>query len=134
MLIKCKEQFGQQLSPETLYFVIEIYINISTGSVQYRLVDDEGCPAIYEAKKFEIISNEIDGFTISIADNKLVLSPKLIAESELNKKNINGFWGCYFEDPQYSNRAKETLRLFLAGQLEAEDTGTVHLSSPFSHN
>ena len=98
MLVQCKETFGQQIIEGTIYLVIEILVQRNPYSVSYRVVDSEGYPAIYDAEKFEIISNRINQFALSLTQNHMAVSPKRIVDSELNKKDIEGFWGLFIED------------------------------------
>lgn len=98
MLIQCKEKFRQQIKEGEIYLVIEILIKRNSNSVSYRLIDREGYPGIYDAKKFEIVSNRLNNFALLLTSDIIVFSPKQIIDSELNKKNIDGFWGLFIED------------------------------------
>ena len=63
MLVKysLKSFRSGQLIREETYFVIEIYLNRKKGcgysNAYYRIVDSTGCPAIYEADGFKIVSS-----------------------------------------------------------------------------
>ena len=98
MLIKCIKSFRNQLKVGNVYLVVEISIKAANNSVGIRVIDDEGYPAIYEADRFEIVSNRIDDFAILINEDHIVLSHNLILNSELNEKSIEGFWGLFIED------------------------------------
>lgn len=98
MLIKCIKSFRNQLKVGNVYLVVEISIKAANNSVGFRVIDDEGYPAIYEADRFEIVSNRIDDFAILINEDHIVLSHNLILNSELNEKSIEGFWGLFIED------------------------------------
>lgn len=86
MLIQCKEKFRQQIKEGEIYLVIEILIKRNSNSVSYRLIDREGYPGIYDAKKFEIVSNRLNNFALLLTSDIIVFSPKQIIDSELNKK------------------------------------------------
>lgn len=98
MLIQCKKNFRQQIKEGEIYLVIEILIKRNSNSVSYRLIDREGYPAIYDAKNFEIVSNRLNNFALLLTSDIIIFSPKQIIDSELNKKNIDGFWGLFIED------------------------------------
>jgi hypothetical protein len=98
MLVKCINSFRQQISEGDVYIVIEVLVKRTKNIISYRVIDNEGFPAIYDSKNFEIISNNIDDFAISVCQDKIVLSHKLILNSEVNEKNVEGFWGLFIED------------------------------------
>ena len=52
---------GQLIQGE-FYLVIEIYIDFEREKTSYRIVSNTGCPAIYEADGFEIVSGNLDGY------------------------------------------------------------------------
>ena len=93
MLVKCKKAFRYRT-----YLVIEVIIRFSDNSKFYRIIDDDGYPALYGAKKFKIVSNEYNNCAVLFNHKSFVLSHKDIINSTLNNKNINGFWGCFIED------------------------------------
>ena len=72
MLIKCIKSFRNQLKVGNVYLVVEISIKAANNSVGFRVIDDEGYPAIYEADRFEIVSNRIDDFAILINEDHIV--------------------------------------------------------------
>lgn len=111
MLVQCKETFRQQIKEGSIYLVIEILIKRNNNSVSYRVVDSEGYPAIYDAEKFVIISNCINKFALSLTSDCIILSPKQILDSELNEKNIEGFWGLFIED---NLEAREILKVVVS--------------------
>ena len=98
MLVKCSKPFRHQLSENNVYLVIEILTKFSNKSVSYRLIDNEGYPSIYDADRFEVVSNKIDNFAVLLNDDGIILSHELIVNSELNIKSIDGFWGLFIED------------------------------------
>lgn len=98
MLVKCINSFRQQISKGNDYLVIEILVKRPQNIISYRVIDNEGFPAIYDSENFEIISNSIDDFAISVYQNEIVLSHKLILNSKANEKNVEGFWGLFIED------------------------------------
>ena len=120
MIVKCLQPVHQQLILNSLYLVVEIYVSIFNGSIKYRLIDNGGYPAIYPADKFEIVSNRIYGFGLVIHRDEIVLSPEIIISSDLNQKNIDGFWGCYFDDFQNAEQAKKVLSIAIK-QISANE-------------
>ena len=90
MLVKCKKAFRYRT-----YLVIEVIIRFSDNSKFYRIIDNQGYPALYKAENFEIVSNEYNNCAVLLNDRRFVLSHKDIINSTLNNKNINGFWGCF---------------------------------------
>ena len=98
MIVKCKSSFRHQITEGDNYLVIEVLIRRTTNRISYRIIDNEGYPAIYEADKFEVISNKLIDFAIKFDDEIIILSHTLILNSELNKMNIEGFWGLFSED------------------------------------
>lgn len=127
MLIKCTCSCGEQLSTGQTYLVIEVYANFLTKVVSYRIIDNDGVPAIYPSRYFEIISNAVDGFGLSVKEDVLLLSPVAIISSKLNEENIDGFWGCYYEDSRKWVQAKETLQLALAEISAKENLDLLHI-------
>lgn len=122
MLIQCIQSIGQQITKESVYLVIEVYVNAKRPEdiVHYRVIDDDGYPAIYSAKYFEVVSNKTDGLSLTIKEDGIVLAPETILLSPLNKKSINGFWDCYFESPQDWSCAKQTLEEVVSQLSEIE--------------
>ena len=55
---------GQLIQGE-FYLVIEIYIDFEREKTSYRIVSNTGCPAIYEADGFEIVSSNLDGYCLA---------------------------------------------------------------------
>ena len=99
MLVKCKKAFRHQTTENNTYLVMEVSIQFSYNSKFYRIIDNEGYPALYKAENFEIVSNEYNNCAVLLNDRRFVLSHKDIINSSLNNKNINGFWGgCFIED------------------------------------
>ena len=98
MLVKCKKAFRHQTTENNTYLVMEVSIQLSYNSKFYRIIDNEGYPALYKAENFEIVSNEYNNCAVLLNDSSFVLSHKDIINSSLNNKNINGFWGCFIED------------------------------------
>ena len=60
MLVKysLKSFRSGQLIQGEIYLVIEIYIDFEREKTSYRIVSNTGCPAIYEANGFEIVSGK----------------------------------------------------------------------------
>lgn len=98
MLVQSKETFRHQIKEGDVYLVIEILIKCNNNSVSYRIIDNEGYPGIYKAEQFVIISNSINKFALSLKPDCIIFSPKQILDSELNEKNIEGFWGLFIEE------------------------------------
>lgn len=98
MLVKCKKSFRHQLKEGNIYLVVEIIIKRKSNTIRYRLIDNEGYPAIYEADMFEVQTNVLKDYAITINQESILISPIQIANSELNREDINGFWGLFVED------------------------------------
>ena len=97
-------QSGQLMQRET-YFIIKIYFDrkksCSYSNAYYRIVDNTGCPAIYDADGFEIVSSNLDGYCLAEDDDgDITIAHKLIFEAKLNN-----FWEAYFENPTHKERA-----------------------------
>ena len=64
-------------------------------------MDNAGCPVIYEADGFEIVSSNLDGYCLAEDDDgDITIAHKLIFEAKLNN-----FWEAYFENPTHKERA-----------------------------
>ena len=98
MLVKCKKSFRHQLKEGNIYLVVEIIIKRKSNTIRYRLIDNEGYTAIYEADMFEVQTNVLKDYAITINQESILISPIQIANSELNREDINGFWGLFVED------------------------------------
>ena len=97
-------QSGQLVQGET-YFVIEIYFDrkksCGYSNAYYRIVDNTGCPVIYEADGFEIVSGNLDGYCLAEDDDgDITITHKLIFEA-----GTNTFWEVYFDNPTNNERA-----------------------------
>ena len=108
MLVKCINPFRNQVSKNHVYLVIEIMASIYDKYYSYRIIDNNGCPAIYNADLFEIVSNKVINSSIIVDKTMLIVSHDLIVNSSLNQRNMEGFWGCYFEDDDIE--AKDILK------------------------
>lgn len=115
MLIKCTKNFRNQISTGRIYLVIEVIIGCN-NSVRYRIIDDDGCPAIYNSDSFEIISNSVSGFGLRMGEMSTVLSHKLILDSSLNAEHMEGFWGLFFDDDPQAAELLEDVIASLAAQ------------------
>ena len=107
MLVKysLKSFRSGQLIREETYFVIEIYLDRKKGcgysNAYYRIVDSTGCPAIYEADGFKIVSSNLDGYCLAEDDDgDITITHKLIFEA-----GTNTFWEVYFDNPTDNERA-----------------------------
>lgn len=114
MIVRCKESFRQQIKEGSTYLVIEILITRTNNSISYRLIDSEGYPAIYDAEKFVIVSNDINSFAFSFNQEIIVFSPTQILNSELKEKNAEGFWGSFIEDDPESRKLLKKVVIDLA--------------------
>ena len=91
---------GQLIQGE-IYLVIEIYIDFEREKTSYRIVSNTGCPAIYEADGFEIVSGNLDGYCLAEDDDgDITITHKLIFEA-----GTNTFWEVYFDNPTDNERA-----------------------------
>jgi hypothetical protein len=78
-----------------------------TNKVSYRIVDNEGCPAIYESNDFEIVSGSLDGYYLTEKIYTKEITHRLILDSKFNMEHIDGFWGVYFDS--VNNEGKDLL-------------------------
>lgn len=129
MIVKCIKSYAKQLNLNALYLVVEMYISMTKGTVSFRVLDNDGCPAIYPSGNFELVSNSVNGFGVVWHNGEIVLSPELIIKSDLNMKDLEGFWGCYFDNTEYTEQAVKTLKLVIEC-LSAEET-QLSSSHPF---
>lgn len=93
-----------QITQGEIYFVIEIYFDrkktCGYSNAYYRIIDNIGCPTIYEADGFEIVSSNLDGYCLAKDDDgDITIAHKLIFEARLNE-----FWEVYFDDPTNKER------------------------------
>lgn len=98
MLVKCVNSFRHQIIEGDVYLVVEILVRRSNDIVSYRVIDAEGFPSIYDSNHFEIVTNNIDNFAVSVCEEQIIISHKSILNSKINKRNVEGFWGAYIED------------------------------------
>ena len=56
MLVRCEKSFRHQISEGNIYLVIEILIKRANSKISYRIIDNDGIPAIYDSENFEIVS------------------------------------------------------------------------------
>lgn len=103
---------GDQLTVGEIYLVIEVIIGSSAEQVSYRIVDNQGFPAIYESYCFEIVSGSLDGLSIEeITEGKnLTITHKLVADSKLRTDYGGRFWEVYF-DSEDKEKEKESRNL-----------------------
>ena len=106
-VISLSKSFSEQLVKEKVYLVIEAYFDFRLNKssevlgASYRIVDEEGTPAIYDADGFEIVSGNLDGYYfLQDSDDHITITHKLIFEA-----GINTFWEVYFEKPTDNERA-----------------------------
>lgn len=120
MQVKCIESFTHQITLGKVYLVIEISIRLSTKTTYFRVIDNEGYPAIYESNKFLVLTNEYMNAALQFKNDVITISHKNIANSSLNKKNVDGFWGCFIEDDIESIKILENVIAEIA-ELENVD-------------
>ena len=109
-VISLSKSFSEQLVKEKVYLVIEAYFNFSLNKpsavrrISYRIIDEGGTPAIYEANGFEIVSGNLDGYYLAQNRNDyIIMTHKLIFEANPDK-----FWDTYFEST--TNEGKNLLK------------------------
>ena len=100
-VISLSKSFSEQLVKDKVYLVIEAYFDFRLNKssevlgASYRIVDEGGTPAIYDADGFEIVSGNLDGYYfLQDSDDHITITHKLIFEA-----GINTFWEVYFEKP-----------------------------------
>jgi len=98
------------LVKEKVYLVIEAYFNFSLNKpsavrrISYRIIDEGGTPAIYEANGFEIVSGNLNGYyVVEDREDHMIITHKLIFEANPDK-----FWDTYFEST--TNEGKNLLK------------------------
>ena len=109
-VISLSKSFSEQLVKEKVYLVIEAYFNFSLNKpsavrrISYRIIDEGGTPAIYNADGFEIVSGNLDGYYLAQNRNDyIIMTHKLIFEANPDK-----FWDTYFEST--TNEGKNLLK------------------------
>lgn len=108
MLVRCEKTFRHQISEGNIYLVIEIIIKRANSKISYRIIDNDGIPAIYDSENFEIVSESVNGMCILTNAIQISFTHKSIIDSKLQDENIEGFWGAYIEN---NITAKEILQL-----------------------
>ena len=105
-VISLSKSFSEQLVKEKVYLVIEAYFDFRLNKssevlgASYRIVDEEGTPAIYDANGFEIVSGNLDGYYfLQDSDDHITITHKLIFEA-----GTNTFWEVYFDNPTSKER------------------------------
>ena len=94
------KSFSEQLTKRGIYLVVEVDIDIRMRKVCYTLIDDAGCPAVYEACAFDIISSNLDGYRLLMEDDgDILLTPAPIFEA-----GRHDFWDAYFDAPMNRER------------------------------
>ena len=105
-VISLSKSFSEQLVKEKVYLVIEAYFNFSLNKpsavrrISYRIIDEGGTPAIYEANGFEIVSGNLNGYyVVEDREDHMIITHKLIFEA-----GTNTFWEVYFDNPTSKER------------------------------
>jgi hypothetical protein len=128
MLLKSKETIEYSYTKGVLYLPIEVSCNLKRKTVYVRIVDDDGCPALYDLSNFVIISGKLNGFCFEYYDDKLFLSHHLLINTPLDKKNIDGFWGVFFEDTtQLAVKALQIVRSAVEDLARIENVPPPHV-------
>ena len=91
MVVKCISSFRHQVIAGKIYLVVEILVKRYNAKISYRIVDEEGYPAIYDEELFDIVSNSLHDYSVISTQESLILSPAQIVNSELNKKMWRDF-------------------------------------------
>ena len=129
MTIKCIKACGDDAGKEYTtvgreYAVIEIICTKNKSQdgwrIHYRIIDDDGIPAMYKVEYFEILNNDLANMVMCEKAYGYVITHRLIADSSLEKENLNGFWGVYFETENII--AKRILEEVLHEILQEEGT------------
>lgn len=111
MLVKCIHGIGNQIIKDNIYLVVEIYIHQAKKNTEFRVIDSEGYPAIYDYSNFIIISNKLSDFTFSVQNGRVVLSHNFIFNSKLNSQHVDGFWGMFIDDnPEAQELLKQVIQ------------------------
>lgn len=91
MVVKCISSFRHQVIAGKIYLVVEILVKRYNAKISYRIIDEEGYPAIYDEELFDIVSNSLHDYSVISTQESLILSPAQIVNSELNKKMWRDF-------------------------------------------
>lgn len=60
MVVKCEKSFRHQISEGMNYRVLENIIKRDSNAISYRIIDNDGIPAIYESTLFCVVSNHMN--------------------------------------------------------------------------
>ena len=109
-VISLSKSFSEQLVKEKVYLVIEASFDFRINKYSevlgafYRIIDEGGTPAIYNADGFEIVSGNLDGYYLAQNRNDyIIMTHKLIFEANPDK-----FWDTYFDST--TNEGKNLLK------------------------
>ncbi|MBC2003290.1 hypothetical protein HCA78_05870 [Listeria booriae] len=98
ILVKCIKSFGEQIKENEIYLVLEIYCNLENQSINYRIIDSDGYPALYREADFVIVSGKVDNMIFAKRGRSGIISHDSIQGFYLNKNHVDGFWGLYFDE------------------------------------
>ena len=125
IVVKCIAPFRDQILKGNRYLALEMMIHLSRGKAFYRVIDEQGCPAIYDADLFEIESDSLNGFCIQNSQDSIVLSHKAILDPAFKEKDVDGFWGLYFNrDSAAFNLLKEVVDDFVSKETDITGVNT----------
>ena len=106
MTVKCTKKYKNNAKKDYItigkeYYVIEIIYTRNTDNgdykINYRIMDNNGVPAMYKVEFFEIIDSGLSDMVMCKKAYGYVITHKIIADSSLEREDVNGFWGVYFE-------------------------------------
>lgn len=107
MRVKCikKCRCGSEEKQITVgfeYIVLEVMFckdksDVDLYKSSYRILNNAGIPCVYDAAYFEIISYNLENMSAESGAFGFIITHKLIADTELKNKNVNGFWAYLFE-------------------------------------
>lgn len=106
MTIKCIKTYENDAGKEYItvgreYVVLEIICTKNKRQdgyrIDYRIIDDDGIPGMYKVEYFEITNNDLTHMVMCEKAYGYVITHGRIADSSLEKENVNGFWAEYFE-------------------------------------
>ena len=105
---------GRWLVPGKEYSVLEIYVDLRTGKIQFRIVSEEAqTPALFDSEFFQIVSNRLPHtWVVDISTFQMKVAPKSWIRA--------GFWEDFFDgESKARSEFNEELRLMVASVEES---------------
>jgi len=97
MIVSCLENYRESLIKGKDYLVIEIYTNVRTQKISYRVCDEQGVLAIYNHNLFEVKNPSLNKYAIKINSLNTKIMIDRLLELDKSSMNLEGLWGDYFD-------------------------------------